>query len=118
MQPSKASWLERIARFAFDAVASAVLEQEEVDLGALMGGPIVGFIRAQGLEDFFDGIAFPRGPDLGMKLQVSTVRDTGKRMPRPLSRTNTLGALTCRLPRFSNHGGNCRSMKTPVNKSR
>ena len=66
--------------FAFDADAAAALEQEQVDLGTLMCSPIIGFVRLQCLEHFFDGIAFPGGADFGMKLQISPVGDAQKRV--------------------------------------
>ena len=83
-----------------------------------MRGPVIGFVRAQALEHFFDGVAFPRGADFGMKFQVALVGDAQERVQEAAVAHEHLGALTWRLPRFSNHGGSCRSMKTPVKRSR
>ena len=63
------------------------------------------FVREQGLENFLDGKALPRGTNLGMMLQIALAGDAQNVCKRPLSRTNTSGGFTCRLPRFSNQGG-------------
>jgi hypothetical protein len=71
----------RVHAFAFDLYAPAVLEQHQIDLSALVRGPEVRLVRAQSFENCFDGIAFPRGADFGMKLEVPPVGDAQKRVP-------------------------------------
>ena len=54
-----------VRALAFDTDAATVFEDHEVDLCAVVRGPVVGFVRSQRLEDFFHGVAFPRRPTLG-----------------------------------------------------
>ena len=56
---------------ALDADAAASLEQQEVELGAVVRGPEVGVVGPARLQDFLDGVALPGRADLGVALEVA-----------------------------------------------
>src|SRR5581483_3749800 len=79
--------------FALHANAATPLEEHEVDFRALVRGPEIGLVRRQRLERLFDGIAFPGGPNLGMKLQVALPGNPQKRVQQAAIAHVYLGSL-------------------------
>ena len=83
-----------------------------------MCGPVVGFVGTECLEYFLDGVALPLGSYLRMVSKSRWVLIPKNVCNSPVSRRYTFGALTWRLPTFSNQGFNWWTMKTPVMRSR
>ncbi len=59
-----------IYAFTFDANASAVFHEEQIEFCTRMGGPKIGLVRFERGQDFFHGIALPGRTALGMMFQL------------------------------------------------
>ena len=62
--------LRSVLALHFDAVSSAIFDQEEIQLRALVRGPEIRLVRLHGLQRLFDGVPFPRRAALGMRQQL------------------------------------------------
>jgi len=63
----------RVTELHLHAVSPAIDDEEEVELRAAVGAPVVRLRRPDGREHLLDGEPFPRGPNSGMSLERPSV---------------------------------------------